>query len=169
MFRDGAARVAMAPAGTIAISIVERLKARGETLAVAESLTGGALAAAIVEVPGASAVFRGGVVAYAVELKHSLLGVPEELLAARGPVDPDVATALAEGARTRCGASWGLATTGVAGPDHHGGQPPGTVWLGLAGPDGIRSRRLRLAGDRTAVRAGSVAAALQLLDETLGV
>ncbi|MGH3714158.1 MAG: CinA family protein, partial [Micromonosporaceae bacterium] len=67
-------------------SLVARLKARGETLAVAESLTGGGLAAAIVEVPGASAVFRGGLVLYAVELKHTLGGVPEELLAARGPV-----------------------------------------------------------------------------------
>ncbi|MGH3647837.1 MAG: CinA family protein, partial [Micromonosporaceae bacterium] len=137
--------------------------------AVAESLTGGALAAAIVEVPGASTVFRGGLVLYAVELKHTLGGVPEELLAARGPVDPDVATALAEGVRARCGASWGLATTGVAGPDAHGGQPPGTVWLGLAGPDGTRADRLRLDGDRTAVRAGSVAAALTLLGDAIGV
>ncbi len=149
------------------MALVARLKQRGQTLAVAESLTGGALAAAVVDVPGASAVFRGGVVAYTVEVKHTLLGVPEALLAARGPVDPAVAEALADGVRTRCGATWGLATTGVAGPDAHGGQPPGTVWLGLAGPGGVRSARLRLTGDRAAVRAGAVGAALDLLAETL--
>ena len=143
--------------------MVDALRARGETLAVAESLTGGALAAAIVAVPGASDVFRGGLVLYAVDLKHTLAGVSQRLLDERGPVDPDVAAAMAGGARERCGATWGLATTGVAGPDPHGGQPPGTVWLGVAGPQGTAATRVQLAGDRAAVRAGAVDAALGLL------
>ncbi|MQA26000.1 MAG: nicotinamide-nucleotide amidohydrolase family protein [Micromonosporaceae bacterium] len=138
------------------------------TLAVAESLTGGALAAEIVSVPGASQVFRGGLVLYAADLKTALAGVPAALLGERGPVDPDVATAMADGARVRCGAVWGVATTGVAGPESHGGQPVGTVWLGLAGPDGAAAQRLRLPGDRAEVRAGAVRAALRLLGERLG-
>ena len=139
-------------------------------MAVAESLTGGALAAAVVDVPGASQVFRGGLVVYAVDLKARLAGVPEQLLAESGPVDPRVAEALAAGARERCGATWGLGTTGVAGPDPHGGQPPGTVWLGVAGPDGRRTAtRLQVAGDRAAIRAGAVAAALEMLARQLGV
>ena len=88
--------------------IVARWLARGETLAVAESLTGGLLAATIVDVPGASAAFRGGLVVYATDLKATLAGVDPVLLAERGPVDPDVAAALAVGARTRCGADWGV-------------------------------------------------------------
>jgi nicotinamide-nucleotide amidase len=169
--------------GERARRVVEALRGRGETLAVAESLTGGLLAATVVEVPGASAVLRGGLIVYAVDLKATLAGVPEGLLAERGPVDPDVATALARGARDRCDATWGLATTGVAGPDSHGGHPAGTVWLGLAGlagPDGaggpagpggaglVRAELLRLGGDRAAVRAGSVDAALDLLLDALG-
>ena len=101
----------------------------GETLAVAESLTGGLLAATLVDVPGASQVFRGGLVVYATDLKATLAGVPAELLDERGPVDPDVAVALADGARERCGADWGLATTGVAGPDPQDGMAVGTVYV----------------------------------------
>jgi nicotinamide-nucleotide amidase len=144
-----------------------RLKERGQTLAVAESLTGGLLAATIVDVPGASAVFRGGLVVYATDLKGSLAGVPVELLAARGPVDPDVALALARGARERCRADWGLATTGVAGPDPQDGHPVGEVYVGIAGPASADVRRLMLAGDRPAIRAGSVTAALALLTDML--
>lgn len=143
--------------------VVAELRRRGETLAVAESLTGGLLAATVVEVPGASAVLRGGLIVYAVDLKATLAGVPVELLAERGPVDPDVATALARGARDRCGATWGLSTTGVAGPEPHGGHPAGTVWIGLAGTGSGSAELLALGGDRAAVRAGTVAAALGLL------
>jgi len=145
--------------------VVRWLAGRGESLAVAESLTGGLLAAAIVDVPGASAVFRGGLVVYATDLKESLAGVPAALLAARGPVDPEVALALAEGARARCGADWGLATTGVAGPDPQGGVPVGTVYVAVAGPEPpvTRVRSLVAAGDRAAVRRAAVAAALELL------
>ena len=149
---------------TRAQQVVAELRKRGETVATAESLTGGLLAATVVEVPGASAVLRGGLIVYAVDLKATLAGVPEDLLAERGPVDPDVAVALARGARERCGATWGLATTGVAGPDAHGGHPAGTVWLGIAGPGGTsRAELLRLSGDRAAIRSGSVDAALDLL------
>lgn len=150
-------------------AVVRWLAGRGQTLAVAESLTGGLLAAAVVAVPGASAVFRGGLVVYATDLKESLAGVPAALLAARGPVDPEVALALAAGARDRCGADWGLATTGVAGPDPQGGVPVGTVHVavaGPAGPTGARVRSLTVPGDRAAVRAAAVAAALGLLPVT---
>lgn len=150
-----------------AAEALARLKERGETLAVAESLTGGLLAATIVDVAGASAVFRGGFVVYATDLKVGLAGVPADLLAARGPIDPDVALALARGARERCGADWGLATTGVAGPDPQDGHPVGQVYIGLAGPAAGEVRELTLRGNRAAIRAGSVAAALALLKDAL--
>lgn len=151
-----------------AAEVLRRLGERGETLAVAESLTGGQLAATIVDVPGASTVFRGGLVVYATDLKHTLAGVPAGLLAARGPVDADVAVAMAAGARQRCGADWAVATTGVAGPGAADGVSAGTVFVAVAGPAGRSSvRSLRLPGDRAAVRSGTVAAALQLLADEL--
>lgn len=147
------------PAGVVAA-----LARRGQTLAVAESLTGGLLAATIVSVPGASRVFRGGLVVYATDLKASLAGVDPGLLDRRGPVDPQVAEALAAGARSRCGAHWGLGTTGVAGPDPQDGHPIGTVHLGLCRPDGTAlARRLAATGDRAAIRQAAVGAALALL------
>ena len=149
--------------GVAAAAAVHSLVERGETLAVAESLTGGLVAATVVEIPGVSAVFRGGLVVYATDLKHSLAGVPADLLDERGPVDPDVAVALARGARERCGADWGLATTGVAGPEPQGGKPVGTVYVAVAGPAGEQVRHLRLGGPRAAVRTASVTAALELL------
>jgi nicotinamide-nucleotide amidase len=121
-----------------AAAVVAALAARGETLAVAESLTGGLLAATIVDVPGASAVFRGGLIVYATDLKATLAGVDATLLAERGPVDGDVAAALALGAQDRCGADWGLATTGVAGPTDQNGIRVGTVFIGISTPDGVR-------------------------------
>jgi nicotinamide-nucleotide amidase len=148
-------------------AVLALLKQRGETLATAESLTGGLVAATIVDVPGASAVFRGGFVAYATELKAALVGVPDDLLAERGPVDPDVALALARGARDRCAADWGLATTGVAGPDPQDGKPVGRVYVAVSGPGVCDVRELTLTGDRPAIRAGSVAAVLVLLEDTL--
>jgi nicotinamide-nucleotide amidase len=157
-------------------AILDALQRRGETLAVAESLTGGLLSAAFVEVPGASRVFRGGIVAYATELKAKLLGVPPPLLSSHGPVDASVAAALAAGARERCGADWAAATTGVAGPDPQAGQPVGRVYVAVVGPppghgqpDVVEVRELTLEGDRAAVRAGAVAAAVGLLAETLAV
>lgn len=113
--------------------VVAELAARGETVAFAESLTAGLACARVAEVPGASAVLRGGLVTYATDLKHSLAGVDEQLLADAGPVSPETAAAMAAGARAACGADWGLALTGVAGPDSQDGHPVGEVYLGLAG------------------------------------
>ncbi|MFJ8045406.1 CinA family protein [Kitasatospora sp. NPDC096147] len=139
------------------------LRERGATLAVAESLTGGLLSAALVDVPGASATFRGGVTAYATELKASVLGVDEGLLAVHGPVHPVVARQMADGVRRLLGATYGLATTGVAGPQEQDGKPVGTVHIGLSGPDGARTVSLELSGARETIRRDTVAAALDLL------
>ena len=145
---------------TDAVDVVAALVATGRTVAVAESLTGGLVVAELVSVPGASAVVRGGVVAYATELKHELLGVDASLLAERGAVDGEVVRQMAIGVRTRLGADLGVATTGVAGPDPQDGHPPGVVWIGVADADGARARRLELAGDRDRIRRASVDAAL---------
>ena len=142
--------------------LVEGLLAQAATLATAESLTGGLVGAALTDVPGISEVYRGGLVVYATDLKASLAGVPDELLDRVGPVHPDTAAALASGVRDRLRATYGLATTGVAGPDPQDGHPAGEVYVAAAGPGTVRVRALRLAGDRAAVRAGSVAAVLAL-------
>jgi nicotinamide-nucleotide amidase len=148
---------------TPAAKAVVMLLTRGETVAVAESLTGGLVADAFVTVPGTSAVFRGGVVAYATPLKHALLGVDADLLEAKGAVDPDVALQMAAGVRERLGANWGLATTGVAGPEPQDGVPPGVVYVAVDGPRTSRVERLELAGHREEIRAGAVERALELL------
>ncbi len=139
------------------------LLARGETVGCAESLTGGALAEALSATPGASATFAGGLVTYATRLKVDLLGVPAELVAEHGVVSRPCAEAMAAGARAVLGVDWSLSTTGVAGPERQEGQPVGRVHLGLAGPDGVRSVRLDLAGPRAAIRAAAVDHALALL------
>ncbi|MET7641849.1 CinA family protein [Streptomyces sp. NPDC005438] len=155
-----------------AADVLRCLRERGETLAAAESLTGGLLAAALTGPPGASQVFRGSVTAYATDVKHHVLGVDGALLDERGAVDPDVARAMARGVRELLGADWGVATTGVAGPDPQDGQPVGTVFVAVAGPDD-RSQVVRLATrwgnppSREHVRSGSVEAALELLDKEL--
>ncbi|SCF40112.1 CinA family protein [Micromonospora mirobrigensis] len=155
------------PAGSPAAGAVHSLSERHQTLATVESLTGGLLAASIVEIAGVSGIYRGGLVTYATELKAQLAGVPEDLLAERGPVDPDVAVALAEGGRRRCGADWGLATTGVAGPEPQDGKPVGLVYVAVAGPDGATVRRLDLDGGRDHIRSAAVIEALRLLSEQL--
>jgi nicotinamide-nucleotide amidase len=157
------------PASPAALAgeVVRLVAARGETFATAESLTGGLVAATVVEIPGVSAVFRGGLVVYATDLKHALAGVPEDLLAARGPVDPDVALALAAGARRRCVADWGLATTGVAGPDPQDGIAPGTVYVAVDGPSGGEVLGLRLTGDRATIRTESVTRVLSLFAQRI--
>ncbi len=151
--------------------MVRLLTVRGETLAVAESLTGGLVAAEITSVPGASKVFRGSVTAYATDLKHRLLGVDADLLRARGAVDPQVAAQMAAGVRQALGADWGVATTGVAGPDPQDGQEVGTVFVAVHGPDGATTgsasggkvEALRLNGDRAEIRMESVRSVLALL------
>lgn len=153
--------------GDLAGLVLAAAARRGWTLAVAESLTGGAVCSALVDVPGASTVLRGGVVAYATDLKATLLGVDHELLADRGAVDPDVARAMAGGVRARLGADVGLATTGVAGPDPQHGYRPGTVHVAVATPASVRVRSLQLTGDRARVRSGAVTAVLGLALEAL--
>lgn len=151
-----------------AAEVIERLGARGQTIAVAESLTGGMLAAALTAIPGASAVFRGGIVSYATDLKASLLGVPAALLDARGAVDPAVASAMAEGARQRMAATVGAATTGVAGPDPQDGQPVGTVYIAVSRAGrGTTVRALALSGDRQQIRQATVGRLLRLLVSSL--
>ncbi|WP_338783491.1 CinA family protein [Streptomyces sp. DG1A-41] len=158
-----------------ATDVVRLLTVKRRTLAVAESLTGGLVGAEITSVPGASKVFRGSVTAYATELKHELLGVDATLLAARGAVDPQVAAQMAAGARKVLGADWGIATTGVAGPDPQDGQAVGTVFVAVDGPlradsgsaGGGKVKGLRLNGDREEIRRESVRSVLALLLEEL--
>ncbi|MHA3704250.1 CinA family protein [Jatrophihabitans sp. YIM 134969] len=139
------------------------LRSLGRTVAVAESLTGGLLAGALTTPGGASDVVRGGLVVYATDLKARLAGVDPDLLAARGAVDPDVAVELARGVRERLSADYGLGITGVAGPTEQDGRPVGTVFLAVAGPDGETVAERVFAGDRAAIRAASVQAAVDLL------
>ncbi|HMD02057.1 MAG TPA: competence/damage-inducible protein A [Candidatus Baltobacteraceae bacterium] len=150
---------------TLESAIVHRLEERRLSLATAESITGGALADAFVRVPGASRVFRGGVVAYENALKTALLGVDEALLREHGAVSEEVARAMVRGARERLSADLALATTGIAGPSGATAEKPvGLVWLALAGEDGeIEARRVTLPGSRDDVRRRSVIAALNLL------
>lgn len=144
--------------------VVGRLAARGERLAVAESCTGGLLAELVTRVPGSSAVFDLGVVAYANEMKERLVGVPADLLARHGAVSEPVARALAEGARAQGGTTYGVGITGVAGPS--GGtpeKPVGTVHLALAGPAGTTHHARAYRGDRERIRRQAAYEALNLL------
>jgi nicotinamide-nucleotide amidase len=149
--------------GTDLAGLHAALRARRRTVAVAESVTGGLLAARLTETPGASSTFRGGLVVYATDLKASLAGVPVPLLDAYGPVSPDVAGALAAGVRDRLGATYGLAVTGVAGPEPQGGMPVGTVYVAVAAAGTGEVRRLALSGDRAQIRRAAVEAGLALL------
>jgi len=160
-------------------SVVQRLlDASCATVATAESLTGGLLGAALTAVPGSSATYRGGVVVYATDAKADVLGVSAALLDARGPVDPDVAAAMAVAARERFGATFGVATTGVAGPTPQNEVAVGTVHVALAGPPGdvggriadggpVWVRTLRLTGDRTRIRQATVRVGLDMIRRRL--
>ncbi|MET4159853.1 nicotinamide-nucleotide amidohydrolase family protein [Agromyces sp. PvR057] len=155
-----------------AAGLIAFLTSRGLTIAVAESLTGGLLVAELVRVPGASAVVRGGVVAYATPVKHSLLGVSAELLAREGAVHPEVAAGMAEGVRRALAvdgvpASIGVATTGVAGPDPQDGRPPGVVFVGVSIDDRTEVRELALRGDRAEIRRATVDAAIAAVFDAL--
>lgn len=147
--------------------LIGELTVRGLTIATAESLTGGGLVARLVDVPGASRVVRGGACTYAVDTKASVLGVSESQLAATGPVDEQVARQMARGARSLFGADIGLSTTGVAGPGPADGFEAGTVYIACAHPTGEEHRLLYLGGDRAAVRAGAIGAALALVRDVL--
>lgn len=152
--------------------LVHRLGELGWTVGVAESLTGGLVISALVAVPGASAVVRGGVVAYATDVKHSLLGVDAALLEAHGAVHPLVAAQMAEGVRAALGrdghrCDLGVATTGVAGPESPDGQPVGTVHIAVSTPLGTRVETLALDGARDAIRADAARAAVLLALDAL--
>jgi nicotinamide-nucleotide amidase len=168
----GSSPASPSPGLELAARVVAELTGCGMTIAIAESLTGGLVVAELVSVPGASAVVRGGVVAYATDLKSGLLGVDAELLARRSPIDPEVARQMAEGVRTRLGhdgrpADIGLATTGVAGPEQQDGHPVGEVWLGLAMDGEVEARGLTLGGDRASIRTATVAESLKFVLERL--
>jgi len=153
---------------TFAQAVGVELAARGETICCAESCTGGLLTQLLTEVAGSSRWTQGAFVTYSYELKESALGVPHELLVQHGAVSEPVARAMAEGARSRSGATWSVAITGIAGPD--GGtpdKPVGTVWLALSGPAGTSTVVKKFRGDRGQVRMQSAFSALQLLREAL--
>lgn len=154
-------------ADELAAHVVRTCTDLGLTLATAESLTGGLVAATVVDVPGASRVLRGGVVAYAPDVKRELLGVDAGLLERVGTVDEGVARQMAEGARRVLGSAVAVATTGVAGPGAAEGHPAGTVWIACLAPGESRTRRLTLTGDRAAVRSGCRDAALTLVLDTI--
>ncbi len=149
--------------------VAEKLRSRGQTLAVAESCTGGLLAKTLTDVPGASAFFRGGVVTYATDTKTTILGVPAELIEWSGVVSAPCAIEMARGAAKRFRADFALSTTGIAGPD--GGTnltPVGTVFIGLCTPAGTRSIRFCAKGTtREEIRDEAVVAALSFLAEAL--
>lgn len=132
--------------------MLDLLVRRQASLATAESVTGGRLAAGISAVPGASRAYVGGVVAYATEVKRELLGVPESLVEQHGVVSAPCARAMAAGVQSLLGSTYALATTGVAGPDRQEDQPVGTIFVGIAGPDGVSVVSLELHGDRGAIQ-----------------
>ena len=158
----------------VTAAVIAELRARGWTVAAAESLTGGELTAELTRVPGSSAAVVGGVVVYATELKHTLVGVDADLLSAEGPVHPEVARQLAAGVRERLAvqgrpADVGVATTGVAGPDPQGGRAVGTVFVGISSSAGTRAVELTLSGDRAGIRRGVVKRAVEELAAELGI
>lgn len=136
---------------------------RGETVAAAESITGGGLADLLSGTPGASATFVGGVVSYATRVKRDLLGV-----SAAQVVSADCASQLASGVRDLLATDWAVSTTGVAGPDKQDDKPVGTVYVGVAGPQGVQVHRLSLEGDRAEIREQACRAAVQALVDELG-
>jgi nicotinamide-nucleotide amidase len=142
----------------IAAALHHALQERGASVACAESLTGGELAALLSGTPGASSTFVGGVVSYANEVKRDLLGVTAELV-----VSADCAAQMARGVQTLMGVDWALSTTGVAGPDRQEGRAVGTVFVGVAGPRGVSYAELELQGDRSTIRSATCRSALDLL------
>jgi nicotinamide-nucleotide amidase len=152
----------------VAAAVIDALVERSETLATAESLTGGWLGMALTSVPGASAVYRGGLITYATDLKSTLAGVSAATLQRDGPVAKSTAGELAAGAVRQCGADWGVSVTGVAGPDSQDGHPVGQVFVGIAGPGrAIVVRELSLLGSRAEIRRQTVLDALLALRSAL--
>jgi nicotinamide-nucleotide amidase len=140
-------------------TVVAALKERGETVAVAESITAGGLGHALTYTPGASAVFLGGIIAYSNEVKSEFLGVDPALIEEFSVVSEEVANAMAEGVRKKFGTTWGIATTGIAGPGDYQGIPEGTVWVAIRGPIN-QSIQLQLDSGREAIRTGAISSAI---------
>lgn len=147
------------PISIHATTIIESLKARGETVSVAESLTGGGLGHALTQIPGASEVFIGGIIAYTADVKVNFLGVPQSTIDEFTVVSEEVAIAMAEGARVKIGTTWAISTTGIAGPGDYMGIREGTVWIAIAGPIN-QTLQLTLDGGRDAVRQGAISSAI---------
>jgi nicotinamide-nucleotide amidase len=155
----------------LAATVLAELGRRGETLASAESLTGGMVGQLLTDVSGASASYLGGVISYATRLKTTLAGVDSTTLAEFGPVAERTAAEMARGVAKRCNADWGIATTGVAGPDAEAGHPVGQVFVAVSHQaDGlIHVKELSLNGERAAIRQQAAVAALTLLAHALGL
>ena len=155
------------PSKAHAKSIIEILKSRGETVSVAESLTGGGLGHALTQVPGASAVFIGGVVAYTSDVKVSVLGVKQSTIDQHTVVSEEVAIEMAQGAREKLGSTWAIATTGIAGPGDYMGIREGTVWIAICGPI-CQTLHLTLDSGRDGVRQGAISSAMGTFARILG-
>lgn len=158
---------AAADLADLATGLHTLLQLREETVATAESLTGGMVAEVLTDAPGASQTFRGGVVAYATDVKVDLLGVPQDCVDQHGVVSAACAEAMAEGARRLTGATYAVSTTGVAGPGPQEDKPVGRVHVAVAGPHGTTSDDLDLPGERDAVRRAATGAALSALTAVL--
>jgi len=139
--------------------VVEHLRARGETLALAESLTAGGVGFALTQVPGASQVIRGGIIAYTADVKIDLLGVSAEAIAANSVVSEVVAREMAAGALSKVSSTWAISTTGIAGPGDYKGIREGSVWIAIAGPVS-ETLHLQLDGGREGVRSGAISSAI---------
>ncbi len=155
------------PSKAHAKSIVEILKSRGETVSVAESLTGGGLGHALTQVPGASAVFIGGVVAYTSDVKVNVLGVKQSTIDQHTVVSEEVAIEMAQGAIEKLGSTWAIATTGIAGPGDYMGIREGTVWIAICGPI-CQTLHLTLDSGRDGVRQGAISSAMGTFARILG-
>ena len=155
------------PSKAHAKSIIEILKSRGETVSVAESLTGGGLGHALTQVPGASEVFAGGVIAYTSDVKVNILGVQQITIDQHTVVSEEVAIEMAQGAIEKLGTTWAIATTGIAGPGDYMGIREGTVWIAICGPI-CQTLHLTLDGGRDGVRQGAISSALGTFARILG-
>jgi nicotinamide-nucleotide amidase len=147
------------PTKAHAKSIIENLKSRGETISVAESLTGGGLGFALTQVPGASQVFLGGVIAYTADVKVNFLGVQQSTIDEHSVVSEEVALEMAQGAIDRLGTTWAISTTGIAGPGDYMGIREGTVWISICGPI-CQTLQLTLDSGRDGVRQGAISSAI---------
>jgi nicotinamide-nucleotide amidase len=151
----------------LAAKVIDLLRERRESISCAESITGGALTAALVSISGASDVLLGSIVAYSKEMKINQLGLSAELIDEKGLVSKEVALEMAKGAKQKLGSSWAISSTGSAGPRALDGSSPGEIWIAIVGPDRQESMKLSLNGARQEVISGAVESALTLLERIL--